>query len=219
MKTTKRKGILLFAAVLLLAFVFAASSSAVQAAEEPSLSVEAETYELAKPAVIYFLPISGVKKTSQVSAVKSSNKKIATVKLVKYDDEVGLDITPKKLGKSTVTCKVKYGNKTKKIKLSVTVKKYANILKSIKVNGKSYLSAFKKTFWGVAKISNLKAKRIQVKAKSDWELVRIERYISSGKSQVIQNGGKIGITKGTLSLLFRNKKTQEYRTYHFSINE
>ena len=120
--------------------------------------------------------------SSKVSGLKSSNKAVVTVKLSKFTYGTSqtyytILAVPKKAGTATVSFKCQ--GKTYKIK--VTVKKYVNPVKSVKigattVSGSKFKSS-SETSLSYAKFAGKKVKTTVTLAKG-WKLS--ERYIYSG---------------------------------------
>lgn len=134
--------------------------------------------------------IGNLKKDSKITSVKSSNTKVAvpttksftaytSTAIAKnysnYKDYYGyVNFSYKKAGKATLSFKV--DGKTYKVK--VTINKYTNPAKSIKINGTEVASKFdKKGSVEVKKIKkNVKNAKITAKAKSGWKITSINIY-------------------------------------------
>ena len=140
--------------------------------------------------------------------VKVSNRKI--VDTLEWFEGV-IDLSFKKPGKTTLS----YKWKGKKHKVRITVKKYHNPLKSLKIGSKQYKGKFDKyatnVFWtyesGGSADSYLKGK-IKVKPKKNWKVKSIKylKWNSEGLGKV-KSGGKIPKSEGVIITCY-NKKTK-----------
>ena len=126
------------------------------------------------------ISLNGVKKTSAITKLKSSNPKVATVSKFEYEGTAYVAVEPKSPGNTTVTFRVKYNGKTVKGKVAVTVLKYVNPFKALKIGTRSCASLFNKTD-RVYTAKTLKGK-ITYKLKKGWELHSIHRYNATNGS-------------------------------------
>ena len=120
------------------------------------------------------ISLDGVTSESDISKLKSSNKKVVSLSTFTYGDEVYIAIAPKKAGTTTVTFEYEYGGKTNKGKVKVTVLKYENPFKSLKIGSKDYASMFKdRSMINTGKA--LKGK-LTIKLKDGWKLLNVCSY-------------------------------------------
>ena len=178
-----------------------------------------------KMTVLYYPKSSSKNRTShsvgskKVSNVKSSNKKVLTVKQVK--EQGGgyfLNFTTKKSGTSTVSFKAKVNGKTYTYKCKVTVRKYENPFKTLEFNSQNYASNFKNTN-KTSSIVKLKmgVGKLNIVPKKNWKISKIEmhsvlrgkRYITAIKNGAVIDSTEIG-TRGifhSILITMRNTKT------------
>ena len=212
MKKTSKKLLSFLLAFGMIIAMFAVTSATGWAADE-HVPASATLVAYPKPATESLASLS-----SKVSGLKSSNKAVVTAKLSK--STYGTSQTyytilavPKKAGTATVSFKCQ--GKTYKIK--VTVKKYVNPVKSVKIGATTVSgSRFKsssETSLSYAKFAEKKVKTTVTLAKG-WKLG--ELYIYSGnnpangsmkpaieymqkgwmRSESVANGGKIPVAGG-----------------------
>lgn len=212
MKKTSKTLLSFLLAFGMILFMFAVTSATGWAADE-HVPASATLVAYPKPATESLASLS-----SKVSGLKSSNKAVVTAKLSK--STYGTSQTyytilavPKKAGTATVSFKCQ--GKTYKIK--VTVKKYVNPVKSVKIGATTVSgSRFKsssETSLSYAKFAEKKVKTTVTLAKG-WKLG--ELYIYSGnnpangsmkpaieymqkgwmRSESVANGGKIPVAGG-----------------------
>ena len=212
MKKTSKKLLSFLLAFGMIFSMFAVTSATGWAADE-HVPASATLVAYPKPATESLASLS-----SKVSGLKSSNKAVVTAKLSK--STYGTSQTyytilavPKKAGTATVSFKCQ--GKTYKIK--VTVKKYVNPVKSVKIGATTVSgSRFKsssETSLSYAKFAEKKVKTTVTLAKG-WKLG--ELYIYSGnnpangsmkpaieymqrgwmRSESVANGGKIPVAGG-----------------------
>ena len=212
MKKTSKKLLSFLLAFGMIIAMFAVTSATGWAADE-HVPASATLVAYPKPATESLASLS-----SKVSGLESSNKAVVTVKLSK--STYGTSQTyytilavPKKAGTATVSFKCQ--GKTYKIK--VTVKKYVNPVKSVKIGATTVSgSRFKsssETSLSYAKFAEKKVKTTVTLAKG-WKLG--ELYIYSGnnpangsmkpaieymqkgwmRSESVANGGKIPVAGG-----------------------
>jgi len=159
-----------------------------------------------------------------VTSLKSSNKKVATVKKMvnpEMPDAVIIRVTPKKAGKTKVSFKFKHDNKTYKFKMNVVVKKYENPFKSLKVGTLSlakYLDLANHTEAINAHVPLKKAlskKKLNFTLKSGWKLQNLALN-HAGTWKMIKNGQKITIKKGDeIDFQIRDSKGNDIWFYFF----
>ncbi len=193
MKNTKRKRSLLLT-VLVLTVMFGVLEP--KAAAAPELSEKNVTYMVADPVPSYSLDIMGVTKKSKITGLKSSKGNVAAVAISKspFYKYVQLVVEPLNPGKTNISFKVKYGNKTKKLSLKVTVKKYENACASFKIGSKNYASKFGKGMFVTAK-NPKKSQKISITAKKGWKLMGIRLNTKNGKITTIKNKTTVKMKK------------------------
>lgn len=135
------------------------------------------------------ISIMGCEKKSQIKNLKSSNKNIRVEKrdgyLVAYFGD--------KAQKTTITCTVK----GVKLKTTLTVKKYSNPAKSIKIGKTNLTSKFNNTNYVKKNGKNYKNQTLSVQLKSGWKI----KYVS------VTNNGKTKQYSNVNSAKFSNKIT------------
>lgn len=155
---------------------------------------------------------------AKITSLTSSNTKVAkAVKYAgKYDDpEYGWgdssEFLVKGVGKTTITAVISCEGKTYTQTLKLTVKKWANPLKTLKIGSKSYKSKFAKNEKIFAK-KNFNKKKLQVVAAKDWKIKSIRGYIMSGNftenGLKLKNGSKITFDSPASKIVItcKNKK-------------
>ena len=151
----------------------------------------------------YSLYFSGIS-LKDITGLKSSNKKVATVKKLvsKYNSEsVCIRIIPKKVGKTNVSFKIKHDNKTYAIKTIIAVKKYINPFKSIKIgtlNIGKYLDSARHTEAINAHVplkKTLSKKKLNFTLKPGW-ILQDASLRHAGKWTDLKSGQKITVKKG-----------------------
>lgn len=212
MKRMKRQILAMLLAALTVAGLFGSMTAE---AAVPKLYTTEMTCYVMNPLMSYVEDIEGVKSTSQITNLKSSNPSVATVSKEKMSgsENASIVVLAKKAGKTVVSFTVKYGTglkKSKKLKLNVTVKKYTNPCKSFKIGTKEYASYFKSTTFGFAKGSG-KTLKVSVKARSGWKLDHLYVRSSRGETKDIKNNSKLNTkTYPSVYAQFVNKKTGDY---------
>jgi len=120
-------------------------------------------------------------------------------------------LEPVKSGKAKITVKYKYNGKKYTVTKKVTVKKYPDAIKSIKVNGKS-VNLDKKAYrfdYDVEKYKKTSAK-VKIKAASGWKISNAYMISAKGdtdkfkelKPSVFKKGTSISIKKGYDAYMF-----------------
>ena len=176
MKKTSKKLLSFLLAFGMIIAMFAVTSATGWAADE-HVPASATLVAYPKPATESLASLS-----SKVSGLKSSNKAVVTVKLSK--STYGTSQTyytilavPKKAGTATVSFKCQ--GKTYKIK--VTVKKYVNPVKSVKIGATtvpgSRFKSSSETSLSYAKFAGKKVKTTVTLAKG-WKLDKLYIYLS-----------------------------------------
>lgn len=188
MKKLKKSISLLFVFAMVIS-MFTVQPLGVSAAEKPSVDLGKECYYYFPPMTgSYGKMINGLKKNAKVT-VKSSNKKVVSVK---YDKTMKMVcISPKKIGKAVITCKIKQNGKTYTSKGTYTVLKYKNPFAKCKIGSKDYTKKFDKYNSCAVKMSK-KTQKLQIKMKKGYKITEIKGIKNSDASEVkIKNGSKI----------------------------
>jgi len=169
----------------------------------------------------------------KASSLKSSNKAVATLKQEsqKWNGQTHytLYLVSKKAGTTTVSFKC--NGKTYKTK--VTVRKYVNPIKSIKIGnttiaGSMFKSASNRTI-SYAKFADKKVK-VKINLAKGWELTKSYvngRFVGSfdcyqngwAKSDSVKNGGTITIKGGSgyeITIAASNKKTGQIEIFYLT---
>lgn len=163
----------------------------------------------------YTFVYSDLKARKKISAVKSSNKKVATASLMKVKGgRTYIKITMKKPGKTKITYKLAGKKKTTTLKLV----KWKKPVKSFKIGSTNYASKFNKfsTYLGV---SDLGGKTLKIKPARGWKVAKIQYLVGEGKLKKIKNGKKLpsGTTDVNVTLMNKKTKAVEYLgVYYYS---
>ncbi len=150
---------------------------------------------------------------------KSSNKKIATVKVTKAYGRWAYTVTVKKAGSFTITRKVyshdqEDGDMVDVFKRAYKAVKYATPIKTLKVGKKTLTSTFKKS-------SSVKGKKLSgkltIKMKKGYKLESVYKFPLNGfrpdsdlESTPYSNGDKISVKKGERFVIRYSKGTQTF---------
>ena len=119
---------------------------------------------------------SGEPLDAKVTSVKSSNSKVIKVRKNKYDGDTWFSADFKKVGKSTLTIKYKKPDgSSSTMKKTITVKKYPNQIKSLKVNGKKVKISENKYGFYVEKCKKTSVK-VKVSLKKGW---KVDEYVTA----------------------------------------
>jgi len=146
-----------------------------------------------------------------ISRIKSSNTKVLTVKKSSVKNSSGVEITAKKAGKAVVSFRAKKGKNTYSYKCTVTVRKYTNPIKTLKLGNKNYRSQFANyDYFNLNSKKTVKGK-LTVSAAKGWKLKEIQLYNSkTQKAKTIKNKSTVSLKNktNTLWLTFTNTKTK-----------
>ena len=126
------------------------------------------------------ISIMGCGKASEIKKLKSSNKDI---KVSAQNGYIRAEFGDK-AGKATITCTVK----NVKLKTTLTVKKYASPVKSMKLGSTNFTSKFKNTNTVKTK-SKFSKKKLAVKMNSGWVIKYVSVYNGGGKSSLYTVNG------------------------------
>ena len=143
--------------------------------------------------------LTGVKSVKDVTKLKSSSKKTATVSTFDYSGTVYVGVTAKKPGKTTVSFTAKVNGKKKNYKCVVTVKKYALPFSSFKIGKIDAAKQLKTTYSaGIPLKKALKKQKVSFKLKKGWTIRSMEYYNSTDGSGMtsLKNGKKITVMSG-----------------------
>lgn len=184
-------------------FVFLVSlmilfSSTVNAASEPYVP-QKETLFVTSSEISNNWMLSGVKAEKDVTKLKSSNKKIATVTTFTHNGTVYVGVTAKKPGKTTVSFTARVNGKNKKYSCTVIVKKYTSPFSSLNIGSKDVGKYLTKTYSTDIVINKtLKNQKFSYKLKKGWTINWMSYYNSSNGGNMIslKNGKKITVTSG-----------------------
>lgn len=180
--TQKVIAFLLVAAMIVTAGVFAPAKE-VEAASNVYINPFSATVVTYKPGDTTtnnwsVISIMGCEKKSQIKNLKSSNKNIRVEKrdgyLVAYFGD--------KAQKTTITCTVK----GVKLKTTLTVKKYTNPAKSIKIGKTNITSKFKDTNYARKNGKTYKNQTLNIQLKSGWTIKYVAVY-NDGKTKQYSN--------------------------------
>jgi len=165
------------------------------------------------------ISLDGVSKVSDISKLKSSNKKVATVSTFTYLDMVYIGISPKNPGKSTITFNYKYGGKTYKGKVKVTVLDYENPFKSIKIGSKNYSSRFRNQ--QRIEVDKALSGKLTINLKKGYTLQSLYSYnYKDGEDfQILSENKKIKIRKGHRLEINVLDENGAYRVFYIDVRE
>lgn len=138
MKTMKKIMVPFFALAMMLGVFFASETEINAAVKAPKfVKQEISTFVATKGSnFTYSLSIENLAVGAKVTKVKSSNKQILTVSYNKNGIPNCIYYYPKKAGKATISCTIKQGGKTYKLKKTIVVKS-GNPFKYVKIDGKN----------------------------------------------------------------------------------
>lgn len=182
---------LLVSAMLITSGVFAANREIWAASARVYISPYSYTVVTYKPGddcKEYYstIKIMGCTKASEIKNLKSSNKNMKA----KAGDGYVIVYYGDKAQKTTITCTVK----GVKLKTTLTVKKYTNPAKSVKI-GKTNLTAdFKKTNICRTAKKTYKNQKLDIKLKSGWKIRAVSVY-SEGKLKNYSNINRTEFSK------------------------
>lgn len=149
------------------------------------------------------ISIMGCNKKSEIKNLKSSDK---SVTLEKQDGYI-VAYYKNKAVKATITCTVK----NVKLKTTLTVKKYSNPLKTLKIGSKNYTSKFNKTDEFELK-SAVKNQKLSVQLNKGWKITLVSIYNNKSKYYNVDGNKfskKVSLGKGYSSVYItcENEKT------------
>lgn len=203
-----KKIVSLFLALTLCLGAFMIPSQEVNAASPTFYNTNIKIFLLKNTAHGYY--VNNPTKKDKITNIKVADKKI----LKAYRDSNNkylIWFKPKKAGTTKVT--FKYGKKTFSTK--VTVQKWVNPCKTLKLGNKNYASEFKnaKHYWSnwSSKPSKTKKVKLSVKANKGWTLKSIS-YGNGSTSKQIKNNSTIKLSSNKnayIYVCFCNKKTGE----------
>lgn len=153
-----------------------------------------------------------------ITDVKSGKKSVLTVKKSTFKDEKGKKqvyywLDAKKVGKATITVKYKDASgKTGTLKKTITVKKYPNQIKSLKVNGKAVEVSENKYFLD-SKTGKTSVK-IKMALKKGWKIKNVEAYAYTKN----YTEKKISATKKAISKGSAISFPKKYKELHVTVN-
>lgn len=154
---------------------------------------------------------------AKITRLTSSNTKVAkAVKYAgKYDDpECGWgdssEFLVRGVGKTTITAVVSCEGKTYTQTLKLTVKKWVNPLKTLKIGSKSYKAKFEKTDVYYAK-KNFSKKKLTVTPAKNWKVTKIRGFFTNSNTQKLtklKSGSKISFKQppAYIKITCKNKK-------------
>lgn len=169
-------------------------------------------YIVDKSQPIYFSnqsKLAGQKLSIKANSIKSSNSKVVSryKYAISYNDCPYVTIS--KPGTATVSFKVKTGGKTYNLKTKVTVVKYTNPVKTLKVGKTNYASKFKKSNgYGLTK-KDAKSGKLQIKTKANWKITKIKIIdANTGAAVSAKNNTVVDLNGKWLEITFKNTKTK-----------
>lgn len=186
------------ATLMMLVFLSECFTIPAEAVDEPYIPAK-QTYFLTSERISSNWMLPGVKAEKHVTNLKSSKKSVASVQKFSYNGTVYVGVTPKKVGKTTVSFTAKVNGKKRNYKCVVTVKKYTNPFKSFTIGKVNMAKKLNSTDMVDIKLSKtLKNQKVSFKLKSGWYFNGAACYNSNdGQGRVnIKNGTKIKVKKG-----------------------
>lgn len=151
-------------------------------------TINLRLYEDTVPTNIYL--INDPTDKAECIKVKATKKGIVDVEI--GEDKQNVNITPRKVGTTTLKVTVKYGKKKKVHKVKVVVRNYENPVTSFKVGDVQYKNKFKKESSYTAKVpKKSKWVTVEVKAREGYRVTSIDYYYNIGeryKSKNLKNG-------------------------------
>lgn len=216
MKKMKYISIFFVAFALMLSISFLSASKDVSAAEKApkfkTLPVSTYLSEQEK-GFVYSVQLKNVKKNAKVTKVRSSNKKVLTVKYNSYLNCIYY--YPKKTGKAVISCMVRQNGKKYRLKTTILVKK-ADPFQSISIDRENVYKV-----GGSENLYNLytdkKNVRIAFQLSKGWKLKQAYyNYHTNGKiskKYKLKNNEKIKVQGDYVSVKIdaTNKKGDIYR--------
>lgn len=154
---------------------------------------------------------------------KSSDPEVVSIERSEdYGGQVAFNyISIKKPGKAVLTVRAEKNGKYKTYKIKVTVKKYSNPLKKLKIGSKDLTKKFnKKNEYATMNKKPLEGK-LRIKVKSGYKIKKIYSYwpepIGNGyidwKDAEFEDGDSISVKwTGEINIDIQNKKTKETET-------
>jgi len=151
----------------------------------------------------------------KIKSAKSSNKKVATVKVKNSDGFSQLIVTQKKTGTTKISFKLDGKKRTVKLVLA----KYANPAKSFKIGSKQLVKKYNKHRYclGPYDWETIVGKKITVKAKSGWKVAGIyvvHPVVDRDITKKVGNGYKFKTHESLAYVKFVNKKTKTVEYLH-----
>lgn len=175
-------------------------------------TINLRLYEDTDPTNIYLVDDPTSK--AECIKVKATKKGIVDVEIA--ESKRSVDITPRKVGTTTLKVTVKYGKKKKVHKVKVVVRNYENPVVSFKVGGVQYKNKFEKESYYCAKVpKKSKWVTVEVKAKEGYTITNICFRCDTGKKFIdkkLKNGQrfKLRTYKGeSVQVCLENNKTGE----------
>lgn len=218
----------LVVAFLTLALAFSPCSATVQAAPKVPKSQIFYLYPKGDPmnSGLFFLYISGVSDSKDVTNIKSSNPKIIPNDMEMVSDGT-LRFHAKKAGKATISFKIK----GKSYKTKITLKKYVNPVKyisitGIKNKGKTNLANLsdKKMIIDLKTSKPKVVPKAKISAKKGWKIKSTSNYLGLVKlyKKPVANA-TLKVPKGfdylwEFNVTFINVKNKESITISYDIN-
>lgn len=209
MKHIKKRSISLLLVLVMIVSVFAFDVPEAKAASKPNLGAEKRVVFYSKNGE-YGISVKDLG-NGKVSNWKSSNSKV--LKITQKTEDCVWFVT-KKTGTSTISCTVKKGGKTYKLKSKVTVKK-CDPFSYVKIDGKN---VYKKNYY-LANVNKKVGSKVKVewKLKSGWK-VRSAQYRVQSESgnelKTLKNKKKVPVgTHGTWVILELINSKNELYTY------
>lgn len=163
---------------------------------------------------MWIFRVKNMKSSAKKIKIASSKKSVATAKSLGGG---AFQITSKKAGTTNIKITATVNKKTVTYKGTIKVVNYENPFKTLKIDGKSYVSIFNKGFDLYTETASTKFK-LGLKLKSGWKLKEAAYYPGNGSTKnytkKFKNGAEIPV--GFYSLLLQNTKTKAYEIFPIS---
>ena len=152
------------------------------------------------------------KSGKKATDAKSSNKQVATVKIVDGGSYNFILVTKKKAGTTKITYKLAGKAKT----VTFKVVKWKNPVKTFAVGSNDYASKFKKTA-SFSAASEPSGKTVKVKAASGWKVQKIRAYSGNGFVKAVASGKKLPDRTYMVQVQLKSMATKavEYVTVYY----
>ena len=205
MEKTDMKKIRTLVMTVLTIGILLAAHTAVFAAGKPYFPSQIKAYYVEGMLPQQYI-LDGVKSTKAITKLKSSNKKVATAKIVKaYNGEVAVQIIFKRVGTTTVSFKLKRGERIYSYKSKVLSMKYSNPFKSFTIGKKDIKAKLDKSPKCKVRINTTKKQLLSIKLKKGWTLSMLTLNRGDNMKD-IKNNTKLNFKKSRIIAFLEDKE-------------